>query len=147
MAPAWAAATALRIHHITNNVAEIVGLRRLLAYAWEKKWTKWHVVGDSALVLGMTEQRRSPKPTKLIQHDKVVDWLANLAMDRGRSYMTSTEEGMLAAPIVVGLKQLLCYVGKEKTADSKITEKSRDTDKNVFAWSEWLVEFIPMVGK
>ncbi|OWY94540.1 reverse transcriptase [Phytophthora megakarya] len=106
MTSVWAAATGLGNHHITNNVAVFVGLQRMLAHAWEKEWTKLHVVGESALVLGMMSQRRRPKATTLVhwyqitrrladlcevvswthhyrRHNKAAGWLANLAIDRG----------------------------------------------------------------
>ncbi|GMF22584.1 unnamed protein product [Phytophthora fragariaefolia] len=73
-------------------------------------WRGLHVVGDSALVLGMMANRRPPK-TRTLQHwyrqtrkladlsavetwkhhycthNKMADWLANLAMDSERSTM------------------------------------------------------------
>lgn len=108
--PVWAAATVLGRPTTTNNVAEFVELHRLLTRAVEKHWREVHVVGDSAFILGMIERRQLPKARKL-QHwyrptrrladicevatwthhyrkyNKMADWLANYAMDKGRNIM------------------------------------------------------------
>lgn len=106
--PVWAAATALGRKETTNNVAEFVGLHRLLKRAVESDWFGINIVGDSALIVGMMEHRRPPKAKKLQywycetrrmadlcavrswrhhyrRHNKMADWLANQAMDTGRS--------------------------------------------------------------
>lgn len=62
--PDWAAATALGSRTTTNNVAESIGLHRLLARAIEKQWQGVHVVGDSALILGLMERRQMLKTRK-----------------------------------------------------------------------------------
>jgi ribonuclease HI len=49
---------------MTNNVAEFVGLHRLLEHAAAKGSTRIHVVGDSAMILKM---RTPPKAKKLKQ--------------------------------------------------------------------------------
>jgi ribonuclease HI len=110
----WAAATALGCPTMTNNVAEFVGLHRLLAYAAEKGWTGVHVVGDSAMILNLMKNRTPPKAKKLKQwyalarrladicqvaswshhyraNNKMADWLANEVMNTKRSVMRSFE--------------------------------------------------------
>lgn len=109
------AATPLGRPTTINNVAEFVGLHQLLARAVELQWTGVHVVGDSALILGMMRRRQPPRARRL-QHwyritrlladrceviswthhyreqNKMVDWLANQAMDQRKSIMTTLAE-------------------------------------------------------
>ncbi|KAE9127053.1 hypothetical protein PF010_g1549 [Phytophthora fragariae] len=110
----WAAATALGSRATTNNVAEFTGLHRLLARAIKMEWEGIHVVGDSALILKMMKERTMPKTRKMQYwykiarkladrckveswthhyrtHNKMVDALANKAMDTGKSTMYGTE--------------------------------------------------------
>jgi hypothetical protein len=47
----WAAVTALGCPNMNNNVAEFVGLHRLLQYASRRGWKDIHVVGGSAMIL------------------------------------------------------------------------------------------------
>ncbi|KAE9079743.1 hypothetical protein PF001_g4595 [Phytophthora fragariae] len=63
----WAAATALARKTTTNNVAEFVGLHRLLKRAVECGWRGVHVVGDSAMIIEMMSKRKVPKSSKM-QH-------------------------------------------------------------------------------
>ncbi|OWY95007.1 hypothetical protein PHMEG_00035108, partial [Phytophthora megakarya] len=108
-----------------------------------------HVVGDSALVLDMMSQRRRPQATTLVhwyqttrrladlcevvswthhcrRHNKAAGWLAKFGnVDRGRSYMTSAEAGKLAAPIAVGLEQLLRgdfsrWLNRQRTGEGEV---------------------------
>jgi ribonuclease HI len=111
----WVAATALSSSTMTNNVAEFVGLHRLLAHAAAKGWTRIHVVGDSAMILRLLATRTPPKAKKIKHwyamtsrladvcqvvswnhhyraHNKMADWLANVAMDEKRSTMISLTE-------------------------------------------------------
>jgi ribonuclease HI len=113
---AWAAATALSCPTMTNNVAEFVGLHRLLAHVAEKGWTRIHVVGDSAMILRLMRTRTETKARKLKHwysltsklagicqvaswshhyraHNKMADGLANVAMDEKRSKMVTFTEG------------------------------------------------------
>lgn len=106
--PLWAAATALGRPTTTNNIAEFIGLQRLLGVAVEKKWTRIHIVGDSQMILKLMQERREPKAKKLKywyrearrladvcevaswthhfrRYNKMADWLANFAMDTRRS--------------------------------------------------------------
>jgi ribonuclease HI len=108
--PTWVAMTALSNRAMTNNVAEFVGLHRLLAHAAVKGWRQIHVVGDSAMILRLMRSRTPPKVKRLQywyqasmrladicrveswthhyrQHNKMADWLANQAMDSRRSVM------------------------------------------------------------
>ncbi|KAL3662126.1 hypothetical protein V7S43_012927 [Phytophthora oleae] len=113
-ATVWVAATALRQASTTNNVAEFVGLHRALARVLEKNWTKVHVVGNSAMIIGMLKWRKPPTSRKM-QHwfcvvsrladlcevvpwthhcrkyNKTADWLANYAMDDRRSVAFTAE--------------------------------------------------------
>ncbi|RAW30989.1 hypothetical protein PC110_g12655 [Phytophthora cactorum] len=114
----WAACTALASPKTTNNVAEFVGLHRVLSAMVDNGWTRAHIVGDSALIIGMMNERRQPK-SRHIQHwyrlarrladkcqiakcshnyrkaNKAADWLANFAIDNGKSmvYSATTEVG------------------------------------------------------
>ncbi|KAG1711360.1 hypothetical protein DVH05_008613 [Phytophthora capsici] len=113
----WAAATSLSSRHMTNNVAEFVGLQQLLVEAVAKQWSGMHVIGDSAMILGLLKRRREPRAKRLKhwyqlarkladqlqitewrhhyrRHNKTADWLANYAMDTNRSvvYGASREE-------------------------------------------------------
>lgn len=54
----WAAATSLNSRNMTNNVAEFVGLQRLLAEAAARKWRGIQVIGDSAMILGLVEEEK-----------------------------------------------------------------------------------------
>ncbi|KAG1706307.1 hypothetical protein DVH05_001455 [Phytophthora capsici] len=96
----WAAATSLNNQNMTNNVAEFVGLQRLLAEATARKWRGLQVIGDSAMILGLLKRRKEPKVKRLKhwyglarrladqlqitgwkhhyrRHNKTADWLAN----------------------------------------------------------------------
>jgi ribonuclease HI len=115
--PIWAAVTVLGSREMTNNVAEFVGLRRMLAYAAVKGWREIHVVGDSAMILRLMRTRRPPKSKRLKHwyqesmrladicrvvswthhyrtHNKMADWLANQAMDGHKSVMMASTEEM-----------------------------------------------------
>jgi ribonuclease HI len=108
--PMWAAATALGQANTTNNVAEFVGLHRLLLQAATQGWRNIHIVGDSAMILRLMKNRKTPKARKLRhwyfqsarladicgvsswehhyrRSNKMADWLANQAMDRKQSIM------------------------------------------------------------
>jgi ribonuclease HI len=108
--PTWVAVTALSNRAMTNNVAEFVGLHRLLAHAAVKGWRQIHVVGDSAMILRILSSRTPPKAKRLQywyqasmrladicrveswthhyrQHNKMADWLVNQAMDSCKSVM------------------------------------------------------------
>ncbi|KAG3137028.1 hypothetical protein PC110_g21453 [Phytophthora cactorum] len=61
----WAAATALSHNKTTNNVAEFTGLLRVVQRADEQHWRGLHVVGDSAVILGLMRCRKAPKSRKL----------------------------------------------------------------------------------
>nr|KAH7506574.1 hypothetical protein KRP22_4537 [Phytophthora ramorum] len=61
----WAAATALSSLTMTNNVAEFIGLHRLLAHAVGQGWRGLHIVGDSQLILRMIKERMEPKVKRL----------------------------------------------------------------------------------
>jgi hypothetical protein len=61
----WVAVTALSNRAMTNNVAEFVGLHRLLAHAAVKGWRQIHVVGDSAMILRLMRCRTPPKAKRL----------------------------------------------------------------------------------
>ncbi|KAE8890601.1 hypothetical protein PF005_g24983 [Phytophthora fragariae] len=137
----WAAATALGRSTTTNNIAEFVGLHRLLNHAVNKQWSGLHVVGDSALILKMMENRRPPKAKKLLYwyrsalkladqcgvmswshhyraYNKGADWLANAAMDTGRSMMQVTGEDDGNQQLLRGVKDLM-------TGDMKRWEERR----------------------
>ncbi|GMF13251.1 unnamed protein product [Phytophthora lilii] len=100
----WAAATALESRSTTNNVAEFVGLHRLLKRAAAMHWKNLHVVGDSQMIVGLMRRRKAPKSNKMRfwyekvrrladqcqvtswthhyrAYNKTADWLANQAMD------------------------------------------------------------------
>ncbi|KAG1704887.1 hypothetical protein DVH05_004915 [Phytophthora capsici] len=104
----WAAATSLAKKTTTNNLAEFIGLHRLLQRATELGWRGLHIVGDSALILRLMRNRQCPKSRNLQYwyrearrladkcdvsswnhhyrcHNKMADWLANVAMDNKRS--------------------------------------------------------------
>ncbi|KAG2778349.1 hypothetical protein PC116_g14537 [Phytophthora cactorum] len=104
----WAAATALSHNKPTNNVAEFIGLLRVLQQADEQRWRGLHVVGDSAMIPGLMRRRKAPKSRKLVRlyaesrrladkvhvsswqhhyrrHNKAADGLANYAMDTRKS--------------------------------------------------------------
>jgi len=123
----WAAATALSCPTMTNNVAEFVGLHRMLDHAAAKGWTGIHVVGDSAMILRLMQTRTPPKARKLKhwyslasrladicqvaswthhyrEHNKMADWLANVAMDEKRSKTVTLTEGELETTWLSGLK-------------------------------------------
>ncbi|KAE8981637.1 hypothetical protein PR001_g23942 [Phytophthora rubi] len=108
--PIWAAATALGRRDTTNNLAEFIGLHRLLAHAVAQDSKGLHVVGDSAMILRMMRTKKRPKAKKLQalfnttsrladicrveswshhyrEHNKMADWLANVAMDNKKSVM------------------------------------------------------------
>jgi ribonuclease HI len=106
--PIWAAATVSGHCSTTNNVAEFVGLQRLLQHAVEQGWRYLHVVGDSEMILRMMTLRKPPK-AKGLKHwfhvtsrladicrvaswthhyrrfNKMADWLANKAVDGQQS--------------------------------------------------------------
>jgi ribonuclease HI len=111
----WVAVTALGSRAMTKNVAEFVGLHRLLEHAAVKGWRRIHVVGDSAMILRLMRTRTPPKAKRLKfwyqasirladvcrveswthhyrKHNKMADWLANQAMDNCRSEMLSLTE-------------------------------------------------------
>ncbi|KAG2766882.1 hypothetical protein Pcac1_g21678 [Phytophthora cactorum] len=62
--PLWIASTSLAHQATTNNVAECVGLQRLLQRAVDSKWRDFHIVGDSALVLRMMRLKQPSKTKK-----------------------------------------------------------------------------------
>ncbi|OWZ21709.1 reverse transcriptase [Phytophthora megakarya] len=69
MTPVWAAATALGSKRMTNNVAEFVGLHRVLVHAAARGWRNLHIVWDSEMILRMMRSRKPPKLGKLkLQH-------------------------------------------------------------------------------
>ncbi|POM81526.1 Hypothetical protein PHPALM_487 [Phytophthora palmivora] len=126
----WAAATALGNPDTTNNIAEFVGLQRLLQHAHRKKWVGLAVVGDSQLILTMLQQRKLPRAARLQnlyrnvrrladlvnvttwqhhyrRHNKMADWLANLAMDTKRSQASAPAGGASCSIIDDGLKALV----------------------------------------
>lgn len=63
----WAAATALGNSTVTNNVAEYVGLLRLLQRAVTFAWHGLHIIGDSAIIIRMMKERKIPR-NKNMQH-------------------------------------------------------------------------------
>ncbi|GMF59556.1 unnamed protein product [Phytophthora fragariaefolia] len=92
-----------------------IELHRLLAHAAGQGWRGIHVVGDSELILRMMRERKEPKARRLKhwyflsrkladicevaswshnlrRHNKMADWLANLAMDRKCSVMISRSQ-------------------------------------------------------
>ncbi|GMF47074.1 unnamed protein product [Phytophthora fragariaefolia] len=96
----------------TNNVAEFVGLHRLLTKAVEAKWDNMPIIGDSAMVIRMMKEREMPRHKKMQHwyrltrkladkcrvaswshryraHNKTADWSANAAMDSRTSYMVT----------------------------------------------------------
>jgi ribonuclease HI len=75
--PIWAAATALAQCETTNNVAEFVGLQRLLAHAVQRGWANLHVVGDSEMILRMMRIRKAPKAQRLKHWYHVTSQLAD----------------------------------------------------------------------
>ncbi|OWZ11878.1 reverse transcriptase [Phytophthora megakarya] len=126
----WAAATALGRKTTTNNIAEFVGLHRLLTKAVEQNWTGIHVVGDSALILRMMETRKPPRARKLQhwyrvarrladlcavqswrhhyrRHNKMADWAANFAMNTHSSVTMAFEDSPDDNEFTIGVKQLM----------------------------------------
>jgi ribonuclease HI len=122
----WAAVTALGSRKMTNNVAEFVGLHRLLAKAVAKGWRGMYVVGDSEMILRLMRTRTPPKAKGLIhwyneasrvadicgvagwehhfrRHNKMADWLANQAMDWKRSVMEDLEDNATSSRLRVGV--------------------------------------------
>lgn len=114
----WAAATSLGHQQVTNNQAEFIGLHRVLKKAQEMQWYGLHIVGDSAMILGIMKRRSQPRAKKLLHwhrmarrladkcrveswthhyrsYNKAADWLANYAMDHSVSkvYMSMGEAG------------------------------------------------------
>ncbi|KAG3063109.1 hypothetical protein PI125_g24402 [Phytophthora idaei] len=112
----WGAATSLCQRTTTNNIVEFVGLHRVLQHAHHKKWQTLHIVGDSAMILGVMADRRTPRSRKLRwwyekarlladkcnvaswthhyrQFNKTADKLANIAMDTKRSIVYDPQEG------------------------------------------------------
>ncbi|KAG1706346.1 hypothetical protein DVH05_001493 [Phytophthora capsici] len=110
----WAPAKTLSNKRTTNNVAEFVGLQRLLTEGVARRWRGMQVVGDSAMILGLMRRRKVPKARKLQhwfrlvrkladqgqvqvwkhhyrQHNKTADGLANFAMDTGKSVIFTAE--------------------------------------------------------
>ncbi|KAG3051880.1 hypothetical protein PC121_g17590 [Phytophthora cactorum] len=105
--PMWIVATSLIQPPTTKNVAEFVGLHRLLSRAAASEWTGIHIVGDSAMVLGLMQRKVPPKAPRL-QHwyrlsrklaeqcrvaswkhhyragNRMADWIANYGMDKGK---------------------------------------------------------------
>jgi ribonuclease HI len=102
--------TALGSTTMTNNIAEFVGLHRMLAHTAGQGWSHIHVVGDSAMILRLMRNRIPPKSRKLQhwyqaairlagicrvsswthhyrEYNKMMDWLANQAMDSRSSVM------------------------------------------------------------
>ncbi|KAG1692212.1 hypothetical protein DVH05_025642 [Phytophthora capsici] len=156
----WAAATALGRKDTTNNVAEFIGLNRLLQKAVEQDWIGLHVVGDSALILGMMERRNPPKSKRLLhwyrvnrkladkcrvtswshhyrQHNKMADWLANLAMDSCKSVTwwdsnleedTSQESSLLTG--VVRWMHNDCEHWRNRTVEEVSGNEDNLSDKN-----------------
>jgi ribonuclease HI len=126
----WAAVTALGSKKMTNNVAEFVGLHRLLAMSVEKGWRRMHVVGDSELILRMMRAREPPKARRLLhwynaasrladicevaswshhyrRHNKMADWLANQAMNWKKSVMEEFTSGEQSSRLRKGLEEQL----------------------------------------
>ncbi|KAG2789485.1 hypothetical protein Pcac1_g1086 [Phytophthora cactorum] len=112
----WGAATSLSQRTTTNNIAEFVGLHIVLQHAHHKKWQSLHIVGDSAMILGVMADRRTPRSRKLRwwyekarlladkcniaswthhyrQFNKTADKLANIAMDTKRGIVYDPQEG------------------------------------------------------
>ncbi|GMF36805.1 unnamed protein product [Phytophthora lilii] len=75
--PLWAAATALGNPRTTNNVAEFVGLHMLLTEAKAKGSKDVHVVGDSAMMIGLMTRRKEPKAKKLKHWYRLTQRLAD----------------------------------------------------------------------
>ncbi|GMF26118.1 unnamed protein product [Phytophthora fragariaefolia] len=113
--PRWAATTALGKSTTTNNEAEFIGLHRVLAHAVARDITGIFIVGVSAMILRMMRNRTEPKSVKMRhwyricrrladicrvagwshhyrRHNKMADWLANVAMDTSRSVMVELAE-------------------------------------------------------
>ncbi|KAG3220401.1 hypothetical protein PC129_g8824 [Phytophthora cactorum] len=77
----WGAATSLSQRTTTNNIAEFVGLHIVLQHAHHKKWQSLHIVGDSAMILGVMADRRTPRSRKLRWCHVCVSWHAPKARD------------------------------------------------------------------
>jgi ribonuclease HI len=128
--PVWAAATALGHAKTTNNVAEFVGLHRLLLQAATQGWRDIHIVGDSAMILRLMKNRTIPKARKLRhwyfqtarladicgvsswehhyrRSNKMADWLANQAMDRKQSIMEVIDRERHTRRLYAGIEERL----------------------------------------
>ncbi|GMF21501.1 unnamed protein product [Phytophthora fragariaefolia] len=126
--PRWVATTALGKATTTNNEAEFIGLHRVLVHAVERDITGIFIVGDSAMILRMMRNRTEPKSLKMRhwyricrrladicrvagwahhyrRHNKMADWLANVAMDTRRSVMVELAEDGAAQALRRGLEE------------------------------------------
>ncbi|KAJ8522356.1 hypothetical protein ON010_g17704 [Phytophthora cinnamomi] len=107
--PRWAATTALGKATTTNNEAEFIGLHRVLAHAVERDITGIFIVRDSAMILRIMRNRTEPKVAgwshHYRRHNKMADWLANVAMDTRRSVMVELAEDGAAQTLRRGLEE------------------------------------------
>ncbi|KAG3071554.1 hypothetical protein PI125_g22723 [Phytophthora idaei] len=92
--PIWIAVTALETVSTTNNLAEFVGLHRLMATAVKKGWKRLHVVGDSAFIINWMRKRSTPK------HRRFQRWYRLSMMIAGQNVIREHEVYVGMAPLL-----------------------------------------------